>query len=75
MKNNIEKQKEADKFISMVYDIINESGISDSEKDIIGSALYNLGYYIKAVRDNNGKDKKIFFNNLERDINDWNQIN
>ena len=75
MKNNLEKQKNTDKFLAMIYDIIEEGNITDCEKDIIGSALYNLGYYIKAVRDNNRKDKKLFFNNLERDIQDWNSIN
>lgn len=75
MGNNLERQKNTDKFLSMVYDIIEGSNITDLEKDIIGSALYNLGYYVKAVRDNNRKDKKLFFDNLERDIQDWNSIN
>ena len=75
MLDNLEKQKNTDKFLSMIYDIIEEGNITDLEKDIISGALYNLGYYIKAVRDNNRKDKKLFFNNLERDIQDWNSIN
>ena len=75
MKSNIEKQKNTDKFLSMIYDIIESCNITDCEKDIIGSAFYNLGYYIKAVRDNNKKDKKLFFDNLERDFMDWDSIN
>lgn len=75
MKDNFEKQKRTDKFLSMIYDIIERSNITDCEKDIVGSMLYNLGYYMKAVRDNNKKDKKLFFDNLERDVDDWCSIN